>query len=148
MKKTLSLTPAGKTALEQELQELIAERPNIIERIVTARAFGDLSENEEYSAARNEQKMAEKRIAEIEDTLKNAQIITPKTDGKAALGSTITLQLSGKEYTYTIVESVEADPLENKISDQSPIGLALIGKTAGENFSLPNGNQGTILKIA
>ena len=77
-KKSIDLTIEGKKELEKELETLIAERPAITEKIATARAFGDLSENEDYSAARNEQKIAESRIAEIEDILKNAKIIRSK----------------------------------------------------------------------
>ncbi len=75
IKKSVSLTSDGKKELEKELAELIAGRPEITERIATARAFGDLSENEEYSSARNEQKVAESRILEIQEILKNAKII-------------------------------------------------------------------------
>ncbi|MBQ6147353.1 transcription elongation factor GreA [Candidatus Saccharibacteria bacterium] len=146
-KKSIDLTVEGKKELEKELNALIAERPIITEKIATARAFGDLSENEDYSAARNEQKLAESRIAEIEDILKNAKIIRSKKSGKIGLGSTVVVKLSGKEYTYSIVGPVEANPLEGKISNESPIGKALFGKIAGDEYSLPNGNKGKILSV-
>ncbi len=146
-KKTIDLTVEGKQELEKELEALIAERPVITEKIATARAFGDLSENEDYSAARNEQKLAESRIAEIEDILKNAKIIKSKKGGKIGLGSKVIVKLAGKEYTYSVVGPVEANPLEGKISNESPIGKALFGRAAGEEYTLPNGNKGKILSV-
>ena len=146
-KKIVNLTIEGKKELEKELEDLIAERPIITEKIATARAFGDLSENEDYSAARNEQKLAESRIAEIEEILKNAKIIKSKKGGKIGLGSKVIVNLSGKEYTYSVVGPVEANPLEGKISNESPIGKALFGKSAGEEYSLPNGNKGKIVSV-
>ena len=130
--KTVSLTKEGKAKLEAELAELKAERPGIAERIATARSFGDLSENEEYSAARNEQKTVENRILEIEDILKNAKIVRAKSGGKIGLGSTVRVNVAGKEREYTMVGPVEANPLEGKISYESPIGKALMGKREGE----------------
>lgn len=149
IRKTISLTTQGKADLEQELAELIAQRPAIAERIATARAFGDLSENEEYSAARSEQKTVENRILEIQDILKNAAIIKSTTAaGTVGLGSVVKITLAGKETTYTLVGPVEADPLSGKISNESPIGKALLGRKSGEEFTLPNGNTGTILEVA
>lgn len=147
MKKTISLTAEGKAELEQELAELIAQRPEIAEKIAIARSFGDLSENEDYSAARNEQKTAENRILEIEDILKSAKLIRSTKHDKVAMGATVTITLAGKKQSYSVVGPVEADPLSGKISDQSPIGQALLGKRAGDSFELPNGNKGKILEI-
>lgn len=147
MKKTISLTKEGKAELEQELADLIAGRPAIAERIATARAFGDLSENEEYSSARAEQKTAENRILEINDILKSAKVIRNVAHDKVVIGATVTVNLGGKETTYAVVSPVEADPLDGKISDKSPIGKALLGRSAGEEFTLPNGNQGKIIKV-
>lgn len=148
MKKTISLTKQGKEKLEAELAELIAERPAIAERIATARAFGDLSENEEYSSARAEQKQAENRILEIEEILKNSKTIKQASHSKVTMGATVTLNLADKEQVFTIVSPIEADPLNGKISDQSPIGKALLGRQTGEDFTLPNGKTGKILQIA
>ena len=147
VKKVVNLTADGKKELEKELKKLIDERPTITEKIATARAFGDLSENEDYSAARNEQKLAESRIAEIEDILKNAKIIHSKKGGTIGLGSKVVVDLSGKKYTYSVVGPVEANPLEGKISNESPIGKALFGRKIGEEYTLPNGNKGKILDI-
>ena len=134
MKKTIDLTPAGKAELEQELAELIAERPAIAERIATARAFGDLSENQEYTDARAEQKNVENRILEIQETLKNAVLIKAKKSDKVVTGTTVVIDMAGKEFTYTVVGPVEANPLEGKISHESPIGKALLGRKAGDEF--------------
>lgn len=148
MKKTINLTKEGKADLERELAELKGQRPAIAERIATARAFGDLSENEEYSSARAEQKQVENRILEIEEILKTAKVIRNVKRGKATIGASVTIKLAGKQTTYSIVSPVEADPLNGKISDQSPIGKALLGKVAGDSFKLPNGNEGEILEVA
>ncbi len=148
MKKTVSLTAQGKAALEKELADLIAERPRIAERLATARAFGDLSENQEYTDARSEQKTVESRILEIENTLKNAKVIRSGARSTVALGVTVKIELSGKEVEYSIVGPVEADPAKKRISDQSPIGKAMLGKKVGETFTLPNGKEGKIIEIA
>ena len=147
MKKTVSLTKEGKAELERELEELVSQRPAIAERIATARAFGDLSENEEYSSARAEQKQVENRILEIEEILKSAKIIRNASHDKVAMGATVTVKLAGKESTYSVVGAVEADPLNGRISDVSPIGKALMGKRVGDEFELPNGNKGKITNI-
>ena len=147
MKKITNLTKEGKAELEKELEELKAQRPAIAERIATARAFGDLSENEEYSSARSEQKTVENRILEIEDILKTAKIIRGGSHDKVVIGAKVTVSIAGKESVYSVVGPVEANPLEGKISDASPIGKALLGKKAGESFELPNGNQGKIISV-
>ena len=134
IKKSISLTAEGKKDLEKELDELIKNRPAIAERIATARAFGDLSENEEYSSARNEQKIAEGRILEIQDILKNAKIIRGGKKNAVTLGATVVLDMGGREVTYTLVGATEANPLEGKISDASPIGKAVLGHKAGEEI--------------
>ena len=130
----------------KELEELIANRPAITERIATARAFGDLSENEEYSSARNEQKLAESRILEIEEILKNASIIKGGKKDKVVLGATVSLDMGGKKVEYTIVGPTEANPLEGKLSNESPIGKLVFGKKAGESFDF-NGKKVKILEI-
>lgn len=147
MKKTVNLTKEGKAELEQELKELVAQRPAVAERIATARAFGDLSENEEYSSARSEQKQLENRILEIEDILKNAKVIRSGSHDKAVVGATVTIRLAGKKQTYSIVGPVEADPLNGKISNESPIGKALLGLKVDDSFTLPNGTKGKIVEI-
>lgn len=146
-KKSINLTKEGKEELKRELDERIKERDVIVEKIATARAFGDLSENEDYSAARSEQKLNEGRIAEIEEILKNAKLIKNTKHEKVGMGAKVTVEVGGKEYTYFIVGPVEANPLEGKISDESPIGKAMFGKKAGESYKLPNGNEGKIKSV-
>lgn len=140
MKKTVNLTPAGKAELEQELAELIAQRPAIAERIATARSFGDLSENQEYSDARAEQKTVENRIEEIQDILKDVVLIKPRRTANITIGSKVTIKMGGKEFEYSIVGPVEANPLEGKISHESPIGKELMGRKVGEKFDF-NGKK-------
>ena len=146
IKKSISLTAEGKKELEKELDELIKGRPAIAERIATARAFGDLSENEEYSSARNEQKIAEGRILEIQDILKNAKIIKGGRKNAVALGATVVLDMGGREVTYSLVGATEANPLEGKISDASPIGKAVLGHKTGDEVDF-NGKKIKVLDI-
>lgn len=134
IKKSVNLTAEGKKELEKELNELIKSRPAIAEKIATARAFGDLSENEEYSSARNEQKVAEGRILEIQEILKNAKIIRGGKKDKVDLGVTVLLDMGGRKVEYALVGPTEANPLEGKISNESPIGKAIFGRKAGEDF--------------
>ena len=141
MTKIVRLTVEGRTALEQELQELIEQRPEVSERIAIARDYGDLKENEEYSAAKAEQARAENRILEIRDILLNAKLIKRKSSDKVELGVTVVVEANGKESTYMITGSLEADPTAGKISDVSPVGKILMGKQAGEEaeFETPRG---------
>lgn len=135
MKKQYHLTSEGKVELETELAELISNRSGIAEKIANARDYGDLSENAEYDAAREEQASLETRIAELEDILKNADIIKPTKSSTIKVGSTVHLE-NGKKVSYQVVGPVEADPLEGKISNESPIGAALIGKKVGEKVTI------------
>ena len=150
MKKQYHITKEGIAELEKELAELKGRRGPIAERIADARSLGDLSENADYDAAREEQGQVESRIAEIEDILLNAQIIGPKKSSKVVVGSKIELKTNGKKVAYMLVGPVEADPLNGKISDESPIGKALRGKKAGESVEIdtPKGkSKYTIEKI-
>ncbi len=146
MKKTINLTKEGKAELEKELAELIAQRPAIAERIATARAFGDLSENQEYTDARSEQKNVENRILEIQETLKNAVLIKTRKSDKVNVGTTVTITMGGKQFVYTIVGPVEANPLAGKVSHESPIGKELLGRKVGEKFDF-NGKKVSIKSI-
>ena len=145
-KKEVHLTAEGKKDLEKELEELIAKRPEIAEKIATARAFGDLSENEEYSSARAEQKMTENRILEIQDILKNAKVIRAGKKTTVSLGANVKLDLGGRKVEYTVVGATEADPTKGKISNESPIGKVIMGKKEGESLEF-NGKKVKIISI-
>lgn len=136
MKKLYQITEVGKQELEVELEELKSRRGDIADKIANARDFGDLSENAEYDSAREEQGLVESRIAEIEDILLNAELIKSNGSSIVVLGSKVELKTSGKSVTYYVVGPVEADPLEGKISNESPIGLALMNKKVGETATI------------
>ncbi|MDO4902382.1 MAG: transcription elongation factor GreA [bacterium] len=143
MKQVFNITKIGKAELEAELAELISQRKQISEEVATAREFGDLRENSEYDAARKKQGWAESRIQEIENILQNAEIIGGGEKGKIGLGNTVSLKNleNGKTVKYSIVGAVEANPLEGKISNESPIGIQLMGKKLSEEveISTPKG---------
>ena len=136
MKKVYQITEKGKGDLEVELADLKSRRGEIAEKIAVARDFGDLRENAEYDAARKEQGLVETRIAEIEEILQNAEIIQSSDGSAVVLGSTVELQSADKTVTYTVVGPVEADPLAGKISNESPIGQALMGKKVGDEVRI------------
>ena len=136
MKKLYQITDEGKADLEAELAELKGRRGAIADKIAEARDYGDLSENAEYDAAREEQGLVESRIAEIEDILLNAEIIKGGKSSKVTLGSKVELKTGKKTVVYTVVGPVEADPLEGKISNESPIGVALMDKKVGETATI------------
>lgn len=145
MKKTYQITQDGKKELENELTTLKSRRGEIADKIAEARDFGDLSENAEYDSAREEQGIVESRIAEIEDILLNADIITTKNTTHVHVGSKVSLKSDkGKSVSYTVVGPVEADPIDGKISDESPLGLALMGKAVGEVAEITT-PKGTII---
>lgn len=136
MKKVYQITADGKKELEAELEELKGRRGGIADKIAEARDFGDLSENAEYDSAREEQGLLESRIAEIEDILLNADVISSGKASKVGLGSKVELRIGAKSVCYTVVGSVEADPIEGKVSNKSPIGEALMGKKVGDSASI------------
>lgn len=142
MKKLYQITEDGKRELEAELTELKGQRGDIADKIANARDFGDLSENAEYDSAREEQGLVESRIAEIEDILLNAELIKSGSKTKISLGSKVQLKTGKKTVVYHVVGPVEADPLEGKISDESPIGEALMGKKVGDiaTITTPKGD--------
>ena len=136
MNKNYSITIEGKKDLEKELEILKDRRGEIADKIAEARDFGDLSENAEYDAAREDQGITETRIAEIEEILKYAKVIKNSGKGKVQLGSVVELKLGKKTPTYTVVGPVEANPLESKISNESPIGKALMGRRIGDSVEI------------
>ncbi len=149
MKKLFHLTKEGIKELKLELTDLITQRGPISERIKTAREFGDLSENAEYTSARQEQERTEIRISEIEYILQNVEEIKkPNGDSMIQLGSFVTLKGSGKTKEFTVVGTVEADPLNGKISDESPIGRALLGKSLGDDVEISTPVETIKYKIA
>ena len=140
------MTREGEVALKEELQKLLTERPKISKAIAEAREFGDLKENAEYHAAKEQQGLAEARIREVESKLSRSQIIEIENipeSGRVIFGATVTLfeMSSEKEVTYKIVGEDEADVKKGKISYSSPISKALIGKEEGEiiKFETPSG---------
>ena len=149
MKKQFFLTNDGVAELKAEHEDLISQRGPIAERIKSAREFGDLAENAEYSSARQEQEKVESRIAEIEHILQNMEIIAkPKGDNKVQLGSTVKLKGESGTKEFQVVGTVEADPLSGKISDESPIGKALMGKKHGEAVEIVTPAETTTYTIA
>lgn len=151
--KPVYLTREGKAQLEAELKQRIeVERPAIAESIKQAKDLGDLSENSEYEAAKNAQAFNEGRIRELTYMINNAQLIEDSNGGKEIrIGSTVTVRDDdGEEETYTIVGSSEANPRQGRISNESPVGKALLGKHARQKVDVesPNGKYKlTIVKI-
>jgi transcription elongation factor GreA len=146
MQKDVLLTPEGLERLKQEIEYLSTEkRREVADRIKEAREFGDISENSEYDDAKNEQARLEAQIASLEDKLRSASVINPSELDKdvVRVGSAVNVkdESSGKASAYTIVGSTEADPSSNKLSNESPVGKALLGRKKGDTVSvqLPNG---------
>lgn len=138
MSKKYLLTKEGLEKLNEELKHLVNEkRKEVIERIREAAAHGDLSENADYAQAREEQSFIEGRVQEIEDIIKNAEIITTNGHGNVVtIGSTVHIKTNGNEKKYAIVGSNEANPKESKISNESLVGKALLGRKVGEKFKV------------
>ena len=144
--KEVILTPDGYEKLRQEIDYLRTEkRREVAERIRVAREFGDIAENAEYDDAKNEQAMLEHRIAQLEERLLSARVITKKEISKdsVSVGSTVRLRdlAANKTVEYRIVGSAEANPAENKLSNESPVGKAIMGRKKGEvvEVSAPRG---------
>jgi transcription elongation factor GreA len=145
MTNDVHITPEGLEAVRNELRELTTvKRPAIVAKIKAAREFGDLSENFEYHAAKNEQGMMEARVKELEGIVKNYVLIkTTKGTGVAAMGSTVRFEEDGEgQETYRIVGPAEADPKAGRVSYESALGKALIGHRVGEEVEIktPNGS--------
>lgn len=144
----------GKAKLEKELDELkTVKRKEVAEKIKVALSFGDLSENSEYDEAKNDQAILEAKIATIENTLKSARIIDDSEidTETVSIGVTVKLSVGGMEVSYKIVPTNDADPANGMISNESPVGAALVGKTVGDTVSIetPSGEvEYTILEIS
>jgi transcription elongation factor GreA len=142
MAKTLILTPQGLEELKAKIEHLSNQRRReVAERIKEAREFGDISENAEYDDAKNEQAMLEKQIADLEEKLRNATVIDEKsvTNEVVTVGTTVHVkdQKTDKSVKYRIVGSAEANPADNKLSNESPVGKALMGRKRNEIVSVP-----------
>jgi transcription elongation factor GreA len=148
MKKLFHLTQSGIDELKAELDALKIKRIDTAEAIKTARELGDLSENAEYQSARQEQERNDSRIDEIEHILANVEVITSKGGKLVSLGSTVTLKGGKKDLVLQVVGTIEADPLAQKISDESPIGKALLGKKEGDDVEIITPAETTTYKIA
>ena len=144
------VTPEGYLELEAELNELkLNKRPEIINALKYARSLGDLSENADYDAARNEQAQLESRIKELEYKLEHSEIVANKDKNVVNIGSTVVIEYEpGDTEEYKIVGSLEADPFNNKISNESPIGKAVIGHKALDTVAVesPNGSYDVLIK--
>ena len=139
MSKEIYLTQEGLEEIKKELEYLKTEkRPEVIEALKEARALGDLSENAEYDAARAEQGQVESRIVELEKMIEKAIVIKEENNGKVSIGTTVKIEyLDDSEVdTYTIVGTNEADPFENRISNESPLAQAIIGLKKGEKATV------------
>ncbi len=146
------VSPQKLAQLEAELKALTEKKiPSLAQRIDEARQLGDLAENAEYHAAREEMAWTQSRAKELESILAHAELITPTAHSHAiGIGSSIVVQAGEKKKTYTIVGAQEADPLQGKISNESPLGAAFLGKRNGEAVGVetPSGRQEyTILEI-
>ena len=142
MPRDVILTPEGLEELKAKIEHLSGpRRREVAERIKEAREFGDISENSEYDDAKNEQAMLEKQIAELEEKLRSATVIDKSAVSTEAVsvGTTVHVkdQKTDKSVKYMIVGSSEANPSENKLSNESPVGKALIGKKRGDLVSVP-----------
>jgi transcription elongation factor GreA len=148
MKKLFRLTQGGVDELKTELDTLVGKRKSIADAIKSARELGDLAENAEYQAALGEKDRNEARVSEIENILKNVEIIKkPRGGGKVQLGSVVKLRADGKTKEFQVVGTVEADPLAGKISDESPIGLALLGKAVNDTVDIVTPTDTTTYKV-
>ncbi|KKS14118.1 MAG: Transcription elongation factor GreA [candidate division WWE3 bacterium GW2011_GWA1_41_8] len=135
MSDTIIVTKEGLETLKNELKELTeVKRPQVANRIKSAREMGDISENAEYDAARQEQSFVEGRINELEEILKKAKPSDTKSNGEIIVGSKVTLRIDGEEEEYHVVGAPEANPKLKKISHESPLGSSLLGKKVGDKI--------------
>lgn len=145
--KKIKLTQKSLNEKKAELEKLIAYRGEVADRIAEARDFGDLSENAEYDAARSEQAELETKIAELKDIIDNAELISKKSTNNIGVGIGVTVVLERlsdkKKFEYEIVSTTDADPMAGKISDESPLGMELLDKLAGDSVTIkaPNGEE-------
>jgi transcription elongation factor GreA len=148
VKKLFHLTQSGIDELKAELESLRIRRVETAEAIKIARELGDLSENAEYQSARQEQERNDGRIDEIEHILANVEVIKSKGGKQVSLGSTVTLKGGKKDMVLQVVGTIEADPLAQKISDESPIGKALLGKKEGDEVEIKTPSATNVYTIS
>ena len=149
MEKKIPMTQQGYNKLEEELRHLKnVERPTVIKAIADAREHGDLSENAEYHEAKDALGFVEGHILEIEDLLKNAVVVEQEANAtNVRVGTTATVSVNGKEKSFMIVGSNEADPLAGKISNESPIGRALLGSKVGDQVEVETPAGTTVYEV-
>lgn len=148
--KSFPMTAEGKEKLEKELNDLkTIKRPEVIERIKIARSFGDLSENSEYESAKDEQSVVESRISQIEEMIRFADVVDASTvdADEVSVGKSVTFLEDGEDEpeTYRIVGAAESDPFSGKISNESPIAVALLGKHKGDKVQITT--PGGMMKV-
>lgn len=138
MKKKIQLTKQGLEALKKELEELVSvKRPRIVERLAYARGQGDLSENSDYANAKEELEFTDGRIEQLEEVIATAEIVRNGGNGGGiGVGTRITVKTNGDKIIFEMVGEWEADPINKKISPESPLGQALIGKKVGEKVNV------------
>lgn len=135
MNNNVKLTKAGLAELKKELEDLTGvKRPKLVDRLSNARSQGDLSENSDYQSAREELEFLDGRIDELSEVIKNAKVVSVGAGNghSVNVGTKVTVKVNGKETIFNIVGEWEADPMNKKISDSSPLGVALVGKKVGE----------------
>jgi len=145
------LTSEGYNKLQKEYDELVnVKRKEVTQRIAKAREYGDISENSEYDSARDEQSFMEGRISELQEILKDAQVLTKHDKNVVDIGSKVKVEIDGDIDEFIIVSSIEADPSEGKISNESPVGGALIGAKLGDVITVSSTIKATykILEIS
>lgn len=137
MKNQVKLTKDGLEALKSELEDLRdVKRPKLVDRLANARSQGDLSENSDYQSAKEELEFLDGRIEELEDVIKTASVAPAAKSGGVDVGTKVTVKVNDKEIVFNIVGDWEADPINKKISHESPLGKALVGKKVGDRVEV------------
>jgi len=137
MKNDVKLTQEGLNTLKAELADLRdIKRPKLVDRLANARSQGDLSENSDYQSAKEELEFLDGRIEELEEVVKTAEVVPATKNGGIDVGTKVTVKLNDKEIVFNIVGEWEADPMQKKISHESPLGKALVGKKVGDKVEV------------
>lgn len=148
--KRMQVTQEGLENLKKELKKLKEEkRPVAVERLARARSYGDLSENSEYTSSKEDLRLLDEQIAELEEAINSAKVVKKSSaNGEIQVGSQVEVEVNGKKKDYKIVSEMEADPVNSKISASSPIGEALLGKKKGDKFKVttPGGEVEYLVK--